>query len=85
MSNWIPCSEKLPEKDGWYLCSTKDKRVVTLYWYSEIGRWVNNAAKHIFETYQVTNLLGERIFYKENSCYDFHEHILAWEPLPEPY
>ena len=24
MNNWIPVEEKLPEKDGWYLVTTRD-------------------------------------------------------------
>ena len=31
-SNWIPCSERLPEKRGFYLTTTKDKAVYCDHW-----------------------------------------------------
>jgi len=29
---WVPCSERLPEKIGFYLTTTKDKAVYCDYW-----------------------------------------------------
>lgn len=36
MSEWIPCSERLPEKNGVYIVSYEDA-VSWLYWFN--GKW----------------------------------------------
>ena len=88
-SGWIPCSDRLPEKNGWYLCSCEYEfgyMVITQYWNSDKKRWVNNAVKHIFNTYYVISpFSGERLKYKDNGTYDFNESIIAWMPLPKPW
>ena len=40
-TGWIPCSERLPEKDGWYLITVQGyEKVVDMEWYySEWGAW----------------------------------------------
>ena len=42
---WIPCSERLPEKYGWYQVTLKDGRVSRLYYDYKSGRWIDNVRK----------------------------------------
>ena len=39
VNQWIPCSERLPEKSGWYLCSYESKLVQSTVFYD--GGWFN--------------------------------------------
>lgn len=40
-AEWIPCSERLPEKSEWYIVTVnvEDESVVYLRWYSELHGW----------------------------------------------
>ena len=46
-AEWIPCSERLPEKDGWYLITVQGyEKVVDMEWYySEWGAWNGVSSK----------------------------------------
>ena len=69
--HWIPCSEKLPESDGFYLVTVcAEYRPVRIYCFSPYGMhedkkyWMNDCDCH---------------------SYVFNHFVEAWLPLPEPY
>ena len=81
---WILCSEQLPEKAGWYLCTYKDVRVNTKYWSKDKG-WVDNIRLHMFELYDIRGrLTKEEVKLAEESIY-WDDWVKAWTQLPEPY
>ena len=80
---WIPCSERLPEEAGWYLCTYKDGRVNTKYWSKDKG-WVDNIRLHMFELYDIRSRLTKKeVKLAEESIY-WDDWVKAWMPLPEP-
>lgn len=82
---WIPCSERLPEKYGWYLCTLKDTRVNTYYWNNK-GEWLDNGKKHFFELYNISSrYTGENITAEQEGSVYWTDWVIAWMPLPEPY
>ena len=81
---WIPCSERLPKKPGWYICSIKDGRVNSLYYEQRLG-WINTAKKHMFELYDIYSKLTGTKIKPEQECIDWNGLVIAWMPLPEPY
>ena len=71
--NWIPCENKLPRKDDYYLvtyrfCSEKKLHVYALYYSEELG-WCTD------EDAGGTDLNG----------FGWPIEAIAWMPLPEPY
>lgn len=71
-SNWIPCSEQLPEEDSFeYIISCSDgiTRIGVSYGYAKDED-------------------KEPCFYKYDdeywNCYRYN-NVVAWQPLPEPY
>lgn len=67
---WIPCSERLPEKEGWYFVTVHPDYIVpdsmhtdSLYWLD--GKWW-------FFDYDARVAV-------------WPDPIIAWMPLPEPY
>jgi len=81
---WTPCSERLPEEAGWYLCTYKDGRVNTKYWSKDKG-WVDNIRLHMFELYDIrSRLTKEEVKLAEESIY-WDDWVKAWMLLPEPY
>ena len=82
---WIPCSERLPEKYGWYLCTLKDTRVNSYYWNNK-GEWVDNGKKHFFELYNISSrYTGENITAEQEGSVYWTDWVIAWVPLPEPW
>ena len=80
---WIPCSERMPEKNGWYICSIKGENVNALYYTGKT--WIDNVRKHMFELYDITSkLTGEKISPEKESVY-WDGWVIAWMPLPESY
>lgn len=69
---WIPCSERLPEKDGRYL----------------VWAIVSFVPDHVDEpcTYQETTI-ANFFTYRGGAAWDGHsvEKVLAWRELPEPW
>lgn len=69
---WIPCSERLPDKDGEYLASFDN---------DPIGIIPFNVATHSFgfwdESFDDVGIVV--------SCNWFDIKPIAWMPLPEPY
>lgn len=96
--NWVPCSKRLPEQEGWVLAT-----VMHSAWISDYdSKWVKEEEKihhqKSFGTYLAyVNALGEWIFLDE--CYSevicgkevgndpgkVYDVAIAWKPLPEPY
>lgn len=68
---WIPCEERLPEEEGWYLVTIQNDK-------TEKRRTENDLfAIGIAEAHKLTP-------YK--FCKDGHRQtVIAWMPLPEPY
>lgn len=68
-NGWIPCSERLPEVNGWYECwymvsacgENKEYRPITMYW--EDNMWLEHPNKFGMPT---------------------QSHVIAWKPI-EPY
>lgn len=82
---WIPCSERLPERYGWYLCTLKDGRVNCYYWNNK-GEWVDNGKKHFFDLYNIrSRYTGEEINPEQEGSVYWTDWVIAWMPLPEPY
>lgn len=82
---WIPCSERLPEKYGWYMCTLKDYRVNTYYWNNK-GEWIDNGKKHFFELYNISSrYTGEDITAEQEGPVYWTDWVIAWMPLPEPW
>lgn len=68
-SQWIPCSERLPEEDGQYIVTVKYEHVDGYEdIYSEHGEWVDG--------HWDACMFGHcgRV-----------EKVLAWQPLPKPW
>ena len=82
---WIPCSERLPERYGWYLCTLKDGRVNCYYW-NKKGEWVDNGKKHFFDLYNIrSRYTGEEINPEQEGSVYWTDWVIAWMPLPEAY
>lgn len=75
---WIPCSEKLPDEEGSYLC-TYGKYHMGVY------RFSNDL--YSVDDYDFTEYKGRAGFYAYDSEWGYGEvdYITAWMPLPEPY
>ena len=73
---WIPCSERLPEKDGRYLVT------YPLLWYN---LWVSTAW---YGTPPMPSrpVKGKCFFVSDDEYGDVpYYDVLAWMPLPEPW
>ena len=82
---WILCSERLPEKCGWYICTLKDYRVNAYYWNNK-GEWVDNGKKHFFELYNISSrYTGKEITAEQEGSVYWTDWVIAWMPLPKPY
>lgn len=82
---WIPISERLSEKCGWYMCTLKDYRVNTYYWNNK-GEWIDNGKKHFFELYNISSrYTGEDITAEQEGSVYWTDWVIAWMPLPDPY
>ena len=80
---WIPCSERLPEKTGWYQCTVKENVggwVADFFFWN--GEWFDNT-RNMIDRYDIrSRSTGEPITGRE---YEWTDKITAWMPLPEPY
>ena len=83
-SQWIPCSERLPEKADWYLCTYKDGRVNTKYWSKDKG-WVDSIRLHMFELYDIRSKHTKKEAKLEEESIYWDDWVKAWMPLLEPY
>lgn len=82
---WIPVSEKLPEKYGWYQVTLKDGRVSRLYYDYKGDRWIDNVRKHIFELYDIYSKITHKRITEEKEDVYWDDWVVAWMPLPEPW
>ena len=68
-SKWIPCSERLPEKDQSVLVQP---------------RWADEKFELVIAWRSVNRWSGKDEWEHENDYFDDDE-VIAWMPLPEPY
>ena len=74
---WIPCTERLPEKSGRYLV-TRGSNVCGSLW--------NRV--DILNYSDLMGLKKEKIWWSGNvgkSDFEKFDDVIAWQPLPEPY
>ena len=74
---WIPCSERLPEKNGRYL-ATRGLKACNSIW--------NRV--YIINYSDLMGLKAEKIWWDGNvgkSDFQRIDDVVAWMPLPEPY
>lgn len=75
VQQWIPCSERLPEKTGYVLCTAEKKKAINIYNMDgkEKERYVCRG--YYLEDEKYFCLHGRPAVNK----------VIAWQPLPEPY
>lgn len=74
---WIPCTERLPEKSGQYLVTRKFNALSSLW--DKVG---------IVNYSDLMGLKKEKIWWTGNvgkSDFEKCDDVIAWMPLPEPY
>lgn len=74
---WIPCSKRLPKKNGKYLV-TRGVNVAGAIW--KIVDIVNYS--------DLTGVIGSRIFWQVkgvNLDFEKLEDVIAWLPIPKPW
>ena len=74
---WIPCTERLPEKNGRYLVTRKSNTLSSLW-----------ARVYIVNYSDLMGLKKEKIWWSGNvgkSNFKKFNDVIAWVPLPEPY
>ena len=69
---WIPCSERLPEEDGYYIVYAPSYRGG-----SSSGKEIHNGA--MFSRFKSGKWSIEIGYHKRPNC------VKAWMPLPEPW
>lgn len=82
---WIPCSERLPEKYGWYQVTLKDGRASRLYYDYKGDRWIDNVRKHMFELYDIYSKITHKRITEKNEDVYWDDWVVAWMPMPEPW
>lgn len=76
-NEWIPCSERLPKKDGRYLCQNS-------YGLMQVIRWANNLEK-VDDFDFCDKKYGGWYEYDSEWGYCERKEVVAWRPLPKPY
>ena len=81
-TRWIHVSEKLPNKDGTYLVTTKG--ISTKHIFVETASYAKDL--HKLNEYAFESGTGDG-WYNFDSEYGYFEvdSVIAWMPLPEPY
>ena len=81
ISQWIPCSERLPEEDGDYWVTVDPRHVPPRYKSTDVITWHNG--KWMMADYFVIDGEGQ----KKPKYIEVPVNIpiIAWMPLPEPY
>ncbi len=87
-NKWIPVSERSPEKNDWYSCSTKYGIVLDLRF--EDGKWIDYRRVSVFNEYIVLGYgfqgkKHEIELQEAKEICDWTDSVLAWKPLPELY
>lgn len=76
VSEWIPCSERLPEKDGRYLTTyplIRDMKWVNILWYGK-------------PSMPSRDVQGKVWYVSDEEYGDVpYDDVIAWMPLPKPY
>lgn len=68
---WIPCSERLPEEEGWYLVTIQNDKTRKRRTENDLFA-IGIAEAHKHTPYKF--------------CKDGHRQtVIAWMPIPEPY
>lgn len=83
MREWVPCDERLPEKDGEYLCQRNSIYCDMM----EVCRFSNNLFKiddYDFYEYRREKKKGFYGYSGEWGYYEIND-VIAWMPLPDPY
>ena len=68
---WIPVTERLPEKQGWYHVAIRDEKTKRIA--VEIDLYSIETAKNF----------GHEIGFCKDGRWDGREKVIAWMPLPE--
>ena len=69
--NWIPCSERLPEEEGWYITTIENEKTGRRRIENDLFA-IGIAEAHGNTPYK---------FCKDG----YRQKTIAWMPLPEPY
>lgn len=68
---WVPCSERLPDKEGMYLCT--------------VGANYRNPREMIYAPDSVVNNEDSNTWRSTDGHRVFNWFVIAWKPMPEPY
>lgn len=68
---WIPCSERLPEETGIYLCT--------------VGDTYRNPREMRYAPQEWADEIANATWRDTDGYYVFDWFVEAWMPLPEPY
>lgn len=68
---WIPCSERLPEKDGRYLCT--------------VGAAYRNPREMIYAPQKWEGKSDDATWRDPSGYYVYDWFVKAWMPMPEAY
>lgn len=69
MNEWIPVTDRLPTKNGFYLVSVgAEYKTIRVYEYKPCNGYEN-----------------ENLWKGDNGCYCFNWFVEAWMPLPKPW
>ena len=71
MSEWIPVSERLPNKEGRYLCTVGASFRNPREMYYAPQAWADNSDHATWKS--------------DDGSYVYDWFVIAWMPLPEPY
>lgn len=81
LNEWIPCSERMPEKDGdylvWYFVDENRQGYEVSNFDTDMGE---NGEFGYWQDYYDNQTLG----FLDSEWIEF-ETVVAWQPLPEPY
>lgn len=83
---WKKFLKKTPKENGWYMCTVEVERqqryTMSLYWYSESQKFIDNIRKNVCETYEVMGFGGNRLY---DIGQDRTNSVVAWRNIPKPY
>lgn len=85
-SKWISVEERLPDKAGWYIVTSKweDKAEYSVE-FLEYGTPVSEEWKGSDRVFANGYAFGTNWGYNGETEMDNLEKVIAWMPIPEPY